>query len=245
MDAANPRTPILLPIGFDVHIYIPRNACTYTLGTLATPYQHVRPHATPITTMAKARATSSQLLRLLVLSLLACLLPARGGGDDGGRCPRVPSMAAERACRTVCGTRPMRDLCLRTLPGARTAVPATSHAMAAARSALDSYAATVAVATSLLDGGAVPDGERAAYGDCMVGYGRARVAMARVADDLAGGCDRAAGLKPGYTAGLRGMDRCKRGLFNYPASPLNAMNLADRNKTLLAALFYSLVPNAM
>ncbi|KAG0522454.1 hypothetical protein BDA96_07G038600 [Sorghum bicolor] len=75
--------------------------------------------------------------------------------------------------------------------------------------------------------------------------------MARVADDLrlvaaggGGGCDddRAAELKAGYTAGLRGMDGCTRGMLDYPASPLYARNLADRNMTLLAALLCSLVP---
>jgi hypothetical protein len=38
------------------------------------------------------------------------------------------------------------------------------------------------------------------------------------------------------------MDGCRRGLLNYPASPLYARNLADRNVTLLAALLCSLVP---
>ena len=142
----------------------------------------------------------------------------------------------------------MRGLCLRTLragAGAGAAAPVTQHAAAAVRAALDAYAATVAAATSLLDGGAVPaDDEKAAFGACMVGYGRARGAMARVADDLAGGgCDGAAGdLRAGYTAGLRGMDACRRGLLSYPASPLYSRNLADRNVTLLAALLCSLVP---
>lgn len=95
---------------------------------------------------------------------------------------------------------------------------------------------------------AVPaGGEKAAYGNCMVGYGRARGAMARVADDLAlagPACDAgaAAELKAGYTAALRGMDGCWRGLLDYPESPLYDKNLADRNKTLLAALLCSLVP---
>ncbi|XP_062192512.1 uncharacterized protein LOC133896013 [Phragmites australis] len=154
-------------------------------------------------------------------------------------------MTAERACSVVCGTRHMRELCLRTLPprgGVGAAVPVTRHAMVAVRTALDSYTATAATTASLIDGGAIPASDKAAYGDCMVGYGRARGAMARVADDLAGGCDRAADLKPGYTVGLRGMDRCRRSMFNYPASPLYAMNLADRNRTLLAALLCSLVP---
>jgi hypothetical protein len=74
--------------------------------------------------------------------------------------------------------------------------------------------------------------------------------MARVADDLrlalaSGGCDdddRAAELKAGYTGGLRGMDGCTRGMLDFPASPLYARNLADRNVTLLAALLCSLVP---
>ena len=58
-----------------------------------------------------------------------------------------------------------------------------------------------------------------------------------------GGCDGAAGdLRAGYTAGLRGMDACRRGLLSYPASPLYSRNLADRNVTLLAALLCSLVP---
>ncbi|TVU43387.1 hypothetical protein EJB05_09854, partial [Eragrostis curvula] len=199
--------------------------------------------------MARARAIRSLLF--VILSLLLCsLLPTRaGGGGGGGPCPRVPSMTAARACRAVCGTRHMRALCRHTLPpppavrGAGAAVPVTGLAAAAVRGALDAYAATTAAAESLVDGGAVKDdGEKAAYGNCMVGYGRARIAMARVADDLAGGgCDRTGELEADYTEGLRGMDMCNRGMLNYPASPLYAMNLADRNKTLLAALLCSLV----
>jgi hypothetical protein len=162
-------------------------------------------------------------------------------------------MTAQQACSDVSGTQHMLELCLRTLRrGVPVPVPVTRHAAVAVRGALDAYAATVAAATSLLDGGAVPaDDERAAFGNCMVGYGSARVAMARVADDLrlvaaggGGGCDddRAAELKAGYTAGLRGMDGCTRGMLDYPASPLYARNLADRNMTLLAALLCSLVP---
>ncbi|PAN33571.1 hypothetical protein PAHAL_6G030300 [Panicum hallii] len=193
--------------------------------------------------MAKAARTIHSLLFLTVLiSPLATL-----GADGVSRpCPRAPSMTAERACTAVSGTRRMRELCLRTLragAGAGAAVPVTRHAAAAVRAALGSYAATVAAATSLLDGGAVPaDDEKAAFGACMVGYGRARMAMARVAADLADGCDGAADLRAGYTAGLRGMDGCRRGLLGYPASPLYARNLADRNVTLLAALLCSLVP---
>ncbi|TVU02434.1 hypothetical protein EJB05_52076, partial [Eragrostis curvula] len=197
--------------------------------------------------MARART-----ILFVILSLLLCsLLPTRAGGG-GGPCPRVSSMTAARACRAVCGTRHMRALCRHTLPpppavrgaGAGAAVvPVTGLAAAAVRGALDAYAATTAAAESLVDGGAVKDdGEKAAYGNCMVGYGRARIAMARVADDLAGGgCDRTGELEADYTEGLRGMDMCSRGMLNYPASPLYAMNLADRNKTLLAALLCSLV----
>jgi hypothetical protein len=187
--------------------------------------------------MARARTTR----RSLVLSLLACLLlPSAGGG-----CLRVPSMTAESACGAVCGTPHMRELCLGTLvPGqgaGAPAVPVTRLAMAAVRGALGSYTATTAAATSLINGVSVRDGEKAAFGDCMVGYGSARVAMARVADDLAGGCDKVdRDLNADYTAGLRGMDMCSRGMLGYPASPLYAMNLADRNKTQLAALLGSL-----
>ncbi|KAL6658868.1 hypothetical protein ACP70R_002908 [Stipagrostis hirtigluma subsp. patula] len=189
-------------------------------------------------------STIRSLLVIVFLSLLVIMpLAARGGA---ARCPRVPSMTAERACRAVCGTRDMRARCRRTLSarrGGAAAVAVTLHAAAAARSALDSYAATAAAAASLVDGGAVTNGEKAAYGNCMVGYGVARGAMARVAGDLAAdGCDRAADLKSAYMAGLRGMDRCRRSLFDYPQSPLYALNLADRNKTLLAALLCSLVP---
>ncbi|CAL5009995.1 unnamed protein product [Urochloa decumbens] len=175
-------------------------------------------------------------------------------------------MTAERACTAVTGTPHMRDLCLRTLlpSGAGTSsgtaaaaapVPVTRYAAAAVQAALGSYAATVTAATSLLDGGLVPaDDEKAAVGDCMVGYGRARIAMARVAGDLAlaaaDGCGdeaaAAAGLiRAGYTAGLRGMDGCRRSLIDYPASPLIDRNLADRNMTLLAALLCNLVPAAL
>ena len=194
-----------------------------------------------------ARTIHHPLLFVVVLiSLLATLGAASGVGAGGRRCPPVPSMTAEGACTAVSGTRRMRGLCLRTLrAGAGAAAPVTRHAAAAVRAALDAYAATVAAATSLLDGGAVPaDDEKAAFGACMVGYGRARGAMARVADDLAGGgCDGAAGdLRAGYTAGLRGMNACRRGLLSYPASPLYSRNLADRNVTLLAALLCSLVP---
>jgi hypothetical protein len=38
------------------------------------------------------------------------------------------------------------------------------------------------------------------------------------------------------------MDGCTRDMLDYPASPLYARNLADRNMTLLAALLCSLVP---
>ncbi|GJN39698.1 hypothetical protein PR202_gb28833 [Eleusine coracana subsp. coracana] len=207
-------------------------------------------------------ATTSSLLLLFLLSLLL-LPPARYGAGDG--CPQqVASMTAESACNAVCGTPHMRELCLGTLaaPSSSTTTtassPVTDLAMAAVRGALDAYAATTAAATSLIDGGAVQgDGEKAAYGGCMVGYGRARIAMARVADDLlaaagqgGGGCDGDKGssgpglglsLSADYTVGLRGMDMCGRGIMGYPASPLYAMNLADRNKTLLAALLCSLV----
>ncbi|KAL6659460.1 hypothetical protein ACP70R_003500 [Stipagrostis hirtigluma subsp. patula] len=186
-------------------------------------------------------AGASTIRSLLVVALLSLLAAA-----PAARCPRVPSMTAERACRAVCGTRDMRARCRRTLSarrGGAVAVAVTLHAAAAARSALESYAATAAAAASLVDGGAVQNAEKAAYGSCMVGYGVARGAMARVAGDLvAGGCDMAADLKPAYMAGLRGMDRCRRSLFDYPETPLYAMNLADRNKTLLAALLCSLVP---
>nr|CAB3482112.1 unnamed protein product [Digitaria exilis] len=200
-----------------------------------------------------ARTTHSILSVFFLLSLLATL-----AADAGSRCPRVPSMTAENACTAVTGTRRMLTLCLRTLhagDGAAAAVPVTRHAAAAVRGALESYAATVAAATSLLDAGEVAgDDEKAAVGDCMVGYGTARGAMARVADDLqvvaaGGGCDGdgrdgVAELKVGYMAGLRGMDGCRRGLLNYPASPLYERNLADRNVTLLAALLCNLVVTA-
>ncbi|KAJ1290274.1 hypothetical protein BS78_02G230700 [Paspalum vaginatum] len=193
--------------------------------------------------MAKARTVRSLFFVLVLLSPLT--LSADGVvGSRSQQCPRMPSMTAERACSAVSGTRLMRGLCLRTLRAGGAAVPVTLHAAAAVRVALDSYAATVAAATSLIEGGAVPaDDEKAAYERCMVGYDRARGAMARVADDLAAGaCGRAAELKAGYTDGLRGMDGCWRGLLNYPASPLYARNLADRNNTLLAALLCNLVP---
>ncbi|CAO2184250.1 unnamed protein product [Urochloa humidicola] len=208
--------------------------------------------------MAKAAATRTTMTSLLFAFLMAFLtfLGADGVGGGGNRgCVRVSSMTAERACTTVSGTPRMLDLCLRTLlpPGSGSAAaPVTRHAAAAVRAALGSYAATVSAATSMLDGGAVSAGdEKAAVGDCMVGYGRARVAMARVADDLAadgGGCGGdgvavgAGGIMAGYMAGLRGMDGCRRSLFDYPESPLVDRNLADRNVTLLAALLCSLVP---
>ncbi|KAL6838198.1 hypothetical protein ACP4OV_031980 [Aristida adscensionis] len=179
------------------------------------------------------RATSIRGCSLLLVFLLLSLLPA------AAPCPRVPTMTAARACREVCGTRDMHRRCRRTLSARRggAAAAVTVHAAVAARSALDSYAATAAAAASLFDGASA--GEKAAYGGCMVGYGRARGGMARVAGDLAaGGCE----LKAGYMEGLRGMDRCRRSLFEYPESPLYAMNLADRNKTLLAALLCSPVP---
>ncbi|CAL5004143.1 unnamed protein product [Urochloa decumbens] len=196
----------------------------------------------------------ASLFSIFLLSLLATL------GADGvigsRQCQRIPSMTAESACTAVTGTPHMRELCIRTLlpSGAGTSsgtaaapVPVTRHAAAAVQAALGSYAATVAAATSLLDGGAVAaDDEKAAVGDCMVGYGRARIAMARVAGDLEpadGGCgDTEAGLRAGYTAGLRGMDGCRRSLIDFPASPLVDRNLADRNMTLLVALLCSLVP---
>ncbi|XP_066326154.1 uncharacterized protein [Miscanthus floridulus] len=208
---------------------------------------------------AKARTIHHSPFSLLVL-LLSVLIVTLGGADGGldgsrsSRCPRIPSMTAQQACSAVSGTRHMLELCLRRLRagGVRVPLPVTRHAAVAVRGALDAYAATVAAATSLLDGGAVPaDDERTAFGNCMVGYGSARVAMARVADDLrpaagGGGCDddddRAAELKVGYTAGLRGMDGCTRGMLDFPASTLYARNLADRNVTLLAALLCSLVP---
>lgn len=189
--------------------------------------------------MARAEAITSRYLLLLFV-----LLPATAGGDG---CPPVPSMTAESACTAVCGTPHMRALCLGTLaaaPAAAAEVPVAGLAMAAVRGALDAYAVTTAAATSLIDGGAAQgDSEKAAYGDCMVGYGRARIAMARVADDLAGGgCGRGiGGLSADYTAGLRGMDVCSRGMMGYPESPLYGMNMADRNRTLLAALLCSLV----
>ncbi|CAO2169649.1 unnamed protein product [Urochloa humidicola] len=206
--------------------------------------------------MAKAATTMTSLLfAFLIISFLTFLGADGGGGGGNRRCVRVPSMTAERACTTVSGTPRMLDLCLRTLlPSGSAAAPVTRHAAAAVRAALGSYAATVSAATSMLDGGAVSAGdEKAAVGDCMVGYGRARVAMARVADDLAadggdGGCggDGVAagvgGIRAGYMAGLRGMDGCRRSLFDYPESPLVDRNLADRNVTLLAALLCSLVP---
>ncbi|KAF8669934.1 hypothetical protein HU200_051116 [Digitaria exilis] len=197
-----------------------------------------------------ARTTHSILSVFFLLSLLATL-----AADAGSRCPRVPSMTAEHACTAVTGTRRMLSLCLRTLhagDGAPVEVLVTRHAVAAVRGALESYAATVAAATSLLDAGEVAgDDEKAAVGDCMVGYGTARGAMARVAGELQvvdAGCgddDRKAGeIKVGYMAGLRGMDGCRRSLMNYPASPLYERNLADRNETLLAALLCNLVVTA-
>ncbi|CAO2202512.1 unnamed protein product [Urochloa humidicola] len=210
--------------------------------------------------MAKAatRTTMTSLLFAFLMFFLT-FLGADGVGVGGNRqCVPVPSMTAERACTTVSGTPHMLDLCLRTLlpsGSGSAAAPVTRHAAAAVRAALGSYAATVSAATSMLDGGAVSAGdEKAAVGDCMVGYGRARVAMARVADDLAadggggGGCGGdgvaagAGGIRAGYMAGLRGMDGCRRSLFDYPESPLVDRNLADRNVTLLAALLCSLVP---
>jgi hypothetical protein len=195
--------------------------------------------------MAARARTHGPLFSLL--PLLLAVLTVGNSSSSSSRCPGVPSMTAQQACGAVAGTRRMLELCLRTLRGGAP-LPVTRHAAVAVRGALDAYAATVAAATSLLDGGAVPaDGERAAFGSCMVGYGSARVAMARVAADLAAaGCDgggaRAAELEAGYTAGLRGMDACTGGMLSYPASPLYARNLADRNVTLLAALLCSLVP---
>jgi hypothetical protein len=117
----------------------------------------------------------------------------------------------------------MLELCLRTLrssagSGAEgaVAVPVTLHTAAAVRGALDAYMVTVAAAKTLL-GAVLADDERAAFGEWMVGYGRARGARERVAGDLleaAGGCDNeqrtaAARIKAGYTAGLRGMNGCR------------------------------------
>ncbi|CAO2199964.1 unnamed protein product [Urochloa humidicola] len=208
--------------------------------------------------MAKAATTMTSLLFAFLLSSLAFL---GADGVSNRQCVRVPSLTAERSCTAVTGTPHMRELCLRTLlPSASSsssgsvAAPVTRHAAAAVRAALGSYAATVSAATSLLDSGAVPAAgdEKAAVGDCMVGYGRARVAMARVAGDLEaaaadGGCEGdgvvagAGGIRAGYMAGLRGMDGCRRSLVDYPASPLVERNLTDRNVTLLAALLCSLV----
>jgi hypothetical protein len=96
------------------------------------------------------------------------------------------------------------------------AVPVTLHAVAIVRGALDTYAVTVAAAKTLL-GAVLADDERVVFGECMVGYGRAREAMERVVGDLlaaAGDCDDkqqkvAARIKAGYPAGLRGMDGCR------------------------------------
>ncbi|CAO2164448.1 unnamed protein product [Urochloa humidicola] len=211
--------------------------------------------------MAKAATTMTSLFSIFLLSLLAFV---GGDGTIGGGnqswCPRVPSMTAEHACTAVAGTPHLLDLCLRTLlPSASSSVsvgaaaPVTHHTAAAVRAALGSYAATVSAATSLLDSGVVPGGdEKAAVDDCMVGYGRARVAMTRVADDLQavaadGGCGGAVavagavGIRAGYMVGLHGMDGCRRSFVDYPASPLVDRNLADRNVTLLAALLCCLV----
>jgi hypothetical protein len=198
---------------------------------------------------------SMQLLAV-ALALLAAGVTC---GDRQHACPDVPSMTAVRACSVVCGSRHMHRLCLRTIQRRRSrhaASPVTRYAAVAARSAIDAYQATEAATrqTMLYDyrGGraVLPGDERAAYAGCLQGYGAARQSMGLIADDLAraassSSCDGAANLKQDYMGGLHGVDACRKRLVGYPASPLIGRNLADRNKTLLAALLCSLVPTTL
>ncbi|CAM0910943.1 unnamed protein product [Alopecurus aequalis] len=184
----------------------------------------------------------------VVLSLLAA--GATSGGHQRG-CPDVPTTTAEKACSAVCSTRHMHRLCLRTLLRRRSRHAAslvTRYATVAASSALDAYDGTEAAARKAMRGGHVPlpSDEWIAYAGCVEGYEAARRSMSLVADDLAraassSSCDGAENLRQDYMGGLRGMDACRRSLRGYPASPLSGRNLADRNKTLLAALLCSLV----
>ncbi|KAG8046471.1 hypothetical protein GUJ93_ZPchr0008g12051 [Zizania palustris] len=198
-------------------------------------------------TMAKVIGS---LAAILVLVAGLCLVA--GAGD---RCPGVPSMTAEKACKAVCGTAHMRSLCLRTLlpraggddgHGRRDRRgPVTYYVGVAAHSALDAYAATAAAKRKMEYSGALPEDERTAHERCMAGYNLASRFMSRLANVLTTSCDDidAAQLTQDYKGSLRGMDACRRKLFAFPASPLYYRNLADRNKTLLAALLCTLVSN--
>ncbi|KAL5222274.1 hypothetical protein ABZP36_026987 [Zizania latifolia] len=192
--------------------------------------------------------------RAVILVLVAGLCLVAGAGV---RCPGVPSMTAEKACKAVCGTAHMRRLCLGTLlpraggagddghGGRDRRGPVTYYAGVAARSALDAYAATAAAKREMEYSGALPEDERTAHERCMAGYNLASRFMSRLADVLTTNCDDidSAQLTQDYKGSLRGMDACRRKLFAFPASPLYGRNLADRNKTLLAALLCTLVSN--
>ncbi|XP_048540689.1 uncharacterized protein LOC125519951 [Triticum urartu] len=159
-------------------------------------------------------------------------------GAAGERCPGVPSLAVEAACRKACGTKLMHDMCMYTLRGGFDPSPSvhievTEYALLAAHRALESYGATAAAAAELLRNGSLSGDERAAYNTCLTEYSYAVQCMEHVAGDMVARC-RFARLGEEYVRCVTYVEGCRDRLVRLKSSPLYAMNLVDRNKALLA-----------
>ncbi|KAE8783140.1 hypothetical protein D1007_43442 [Hordeum vulgare] len=159
-------------------------------------------------------------------------------GAAGERCPGVPSLPVEAACRKACGTKLMHDMCMDTLRGGFHPSPSihievTEYALLAAHHALESYGATAAAASELLRNRSLAGDERAAYNTCLTEYSYAVQCMDHVAGDMLPRC-RFAGLGEQYVHCVAYVEGCRDRLVWLKSSPLYTMNLVDRNKALLA-----------
>jgi hypothetical protein len=160
------------------------------------------------------------------------------GGAAGQHCHGVPSLPVEMACREACATRLMYDMCMDTLreefdPDPSRSIAVTAYALLAAQRAVESYVVTVAEASELLHNGSLGGDERTAYQVCVAQYAYAKQSMDNVAEDLLPPCSFA-GLRDEYLNGVRDLESCRDRVIRFTKSPLNAMNLVDRNKALLA-----------
>uniref|UniRef100_A0ACD5WVJ0 Uncharacterized protein n=1 Tax=Avena sativa TaxID=4498 RepID=A0ACD5WVJ0_AVESA len=170
--------------------------------------------------------------------ILVLILALSLGGAAGQHCDGVPSLPVEVACREACATRLMYDMCMDTLrekfdPDPSHSVAVTAYALLAAQRAVESYVVTVAEASDLLRDRSLGGDERTAYQVCVLEYGYAKQSMDNVAEDLLPPCSFGE-LRQEYMNGLMDLESCRDRVLRLTESPLNAMNLVDRNKALLA-----------
>ncbi|CAO2210176.1 unnamed protein product [Urochloa humidicola] len=162
-----------------------------------------------------AAALATLLLSLMITS-----------GADA--CADVPLMRWTDACFKACRP-PLYELCQETLRHSTDVAELTTYVVFAARLAKSSYDDTVGRAERLIATGSVPGDQRQAYQQCIDRYATARIGMVSVTNELVN-CDFAnAGTELADAVAAK-VD-CGRGLS--PGTPLVAMNVADRDLTMV------------